>query len=288
MDPVPDLHGAAVSLLAGARFEPLASGPRSQVWRASFDDDRGDVAVKMAAEVTDGAGASPLRAEAATLIHDEAARLAWLAEHFPSRGLGAPALVGAPEQGDPEPILVTSWLSGTVDPRLMRSPEIAVESFGRALASLHEASRRIDLADAPFDASLQARLEAAAVRVEEGLVDTSTLDDPYDHYTADELLDRVRQMAEATRPPEVEDRVFLHGDLCVTNVVFDPTYSTTVGAVDWSHAGVGDRHQDLAITARSLARNLSGEVLPDFFAAYGLTEPDLLRIETYVALEELF
>ncbi len=306
----PELHGSAAEILAGARFEPVASGRRAQVYRAVFDDDRGDLAVKMPvmdpgpgpagpadeaeprkhveADADPDAPAHAARDEAVALVHAEAARLAWVTEHLAGRGLGLPGIVALPEPDDPAPILVTTWLEGTVDPRLMRSPEIAVESFGRTLASLHEASRRIDLDACPFDAGLDARIAQAAERVESGLVDTSVLDDPYDHYSPTELLDRVRQMADATTPPSSEDRVLVHGDLCVTNVVFDPAYSSTVGALDWAFAGVGDRHQDLAITARSLARNLSGEVLPDFFAAYGLSEPDLLRIETYVALEELF
>lgn len=284
-DAGPDLHGEASRLLAGAAFEPVTSGRRARVWRASFADGRGDVAVKTAAP---GAAADPVRAEAVALIHAETERIAWLADTLHDRGLATPELVVAPEAGDDDPILVTSWLEGTIDPRLMRSPEVAVENFGRALASLHEASRRIDLDACPFDASLERRLEQAAVRVERGLVDTSRLEDPYDHYTATELLDRVRQMAEAASGPDTVDRVLVHGDLCVSNIVFDPAYSTTVGAIDWAFAGVGDRHQDLAITARSLTRNLSGEVLPDFFAAYGLSHPDLLRIETYVTLEELF
>lgn len=298
----PDLHGRAADALAGARFEPVAAGRRSRVWRAGFDDDRADLAVKAPAATFDDLADDPAedraadepappaaaRAEAVALIHAEAARLAWVIEHLGGRGLGTPELVVAPEPGDPDPVLVTTWLEGTVDPRMLRSPEIAVESFGRGLASLHEASRRIDLDTCPFDASLDAMIDRAAARVDAGMVDTTRLDDPYDHYSPQGLLETVRRMAGAASPPGPDDRVLCHGDLCVTNLVFDPAYSTTVGALDWAFAGVGDRHHDLAVTARSLARNLSGEVLPDFFAAYGLDHPDLLRIETYVALDELF
>lgn len=299
----PELHGRAADTLAGARFEPVSSGRRSRVWRARFDDDRADLAVKAPAVTFDASAGDPAddrasdasdpadaaaRAEAVSLVHAEAARLAWVIEHLAGRGLGTPELVVAPDPGDPDPVLVTTWLEGTVDPRMLRSPEIAVESFGRALASLHEASRRIDLDACPFDASLDAQIDRAAARVDAGLVDTTRLDDPYDHYTPRGLLETVRRMADATTPPGPDDRVLCHGDLCVTNLVFDPAYSTTVGALDWAFAGFGDRHHDLAVTARSLARNLSGEVLPDFFAAYGLSHPDLLRIETYVALDELF
>lgn len=285
----PPLHGRAGAVLAGATFEPVTSGPRTRVWRAGWGDDRADVAVKAAAWAVDGRTLSTEeRAEAVTLVHAEAERLVWVTEHLHGRGLGLPELVAVPEPGDPEPVLVTGWLEGTTDPRFLRTPEVAVENFGRALASLHEASRRIDLDRCPFDASLTDRIRRAGERVRDGLVDTSGAEAPYDRYSPEQLLDRVRQMAETTGPPGPEDRVLLHGDLCVSNVIFDPAYSSTVGAIDWTFAGVGDRHQDLAITARSLSRNLSGEVLPDFFTAYGLEEPDLLRIETYVVLEELF
>lgn len=291
----PSLHGEAAQRLAGAVFEPVSSGRRSRVFKAGFDGDRPALAVKVAAPAGPGPDDAPtgpepaaVRREAVELIHAEAQRLVWLHDTLHGRGLAAPELVVVPEPDDPDPILVTAWLEGTVDPRLMRTPEVAVENFGRALASLHEASRRIDLDTCPYDASLDARIDAAAARVEAGLVDTSGLEDPYDHYTPGELLDRVRHMAAATSSLDAADRVLVHGDLCVSNIIFDPAYSTTVGAIDWAFAGVGDRHQDLAVTARSLSRNLSGEVLPDFFAAYGLAEPDLLRIETYVTLEELF
>lgn len=286
---LPSLSGEASGLVRGGSWEPVASGHRSEVWRVSFDDGRADLAVKRAARHdVESSAASAQQRESVALIHAESERLAWLSEVLHGRGIALPALVAAPERDDPDPILVTSWLDGTVDPRLMRSPEIAVENFARALASLHGASKRIDLDACPFDASLEARIDAAAARVTAGLVDTTSLQDPFSRYTPIELLDRVRRMAAATRPPEAADRVLVHGDLCVSNVVFDPAYSSTVGALDWAFAGVGDRHQDLAITARSLSRNLSGEVLPDFFAAYGLSDPDLLRIETYVVLEELF
>lgn len=288
-DEPPVLHGAARESLRDARFVPVASGHRSRVWRASYDDDRADLAVKTVPPRHDGpAPAAAFRAETVALIHAEADRLAWVTEHLAGRGVPVPELVVAPEAGDPDPILVTTWVEGTVDPRMVRSPEVAVELFARTLASLHEASRRIDLDACPFDASLDHLLDHAADRIDRGLVDTSRLEDPYDRYTPTELLDRVHQMATTAAAPGAEDRVLVHGDLCVTNVVLDPAYSTAAGVIDWAHAGVGDRHQDLAITARSLARNLSGEVLPDFFDAYGLSDPDLLRIETYAALEELF
>lgn len=284
----PTLHGEAVRVLSGGRFQAVASGRRSMVWRVEFDDGRPTLALKQATPAGfDGATVESHR-EAVSLIQEESARLVWVDATLHGRGVATPAPVVLPDADDPDPLLVTAWLEGTTDPRLMRSPEVAVENFARATASLHAASRRVDLSTCGFDASLGARIDAAARRVEAGLVDTSTLEDPFNRYTPRELLDRVRQMASACAEPGDDDRVFVHGDLCVSNIIFDPAYSTTVGAVDWAFAGVGDRHQDLAITARSLSRNLSGEVLPDFFAAYGLAEPDLMRIETWVLLEELF
>lgn len=281
----PAWHGEAESVLRDARVESRASGRRSQVWRATFDDGRPSLAVKL--PVT--AGRTDAEAgEAARLVHDEASRLAWLAEHVPVRGLAIPEVVVAPEPDDPSPILVTTWLAGEVDPRLLSSPGVAVVAFGRALAVLHDASRSLDLDGCPFDASLATHLGAAARRVDDGLVDTAALDDPFDRYEATDLLERARRLAGVTRAPDATDRVLVHGDLCVSNLLLDPGSGTAVGAVDWAWAGVGDRHLDLAVTARSLARNFSGEVLPDFFAAYGELDPDPLRLEAYALIEELF
>ena len=83
------------------------------------------------------------------------------------------------------------------------------------------------------------------------------------------------------------DQVLVHGDFCVTNLLVDPATAAATGVLDWGRCGIGDRHLDLAVTARSVVRNFGGEALPGFFAAYGESHPDPLRLEFYALLDEL-
>ncbi len=281
----PLIPTALAALLAGANFERQEGGQRASVWHVTFDDDRPDLAIKTA--IDDQAASAERHRESRMLMSQEIARLEWLSKDATISGLNFPTVVIVYDADGAQPMLVTSWMDGTTDPRLLRSPSQAMEVIGRALASLHEGSRRIDLSTCPFDSSLDALLDRAEQRVNAGLVGTNALRDPFDHFTPADLLAKARQLASSTRPMEDADRVLVHGDLCISNIIFDPQYSTVVGAVDWAHAGVGDRHYDLAVTARSMARNFSGEVLPDLFVAYGLDEPDLVRIEAYALIEEL-
>lgn len=281
----PTIPAALADRFTGARFTRQTSGTRSSVWRATFEDDRPDLALKTAIDANDGTPAQ--REESRMLIGQEIDRLTWLATHMTHPGLGFPTREAVDDSHGPRPVLVTRWLEGKTDPRLLRSPSHAMDVIGRSLASLHESTRHVDLGTCPFDSSMDALLHRCEQRVAAGLVDTKSLRDPFDHFTPNELLTRAQLLASRTRPMEDADRVLVHGDLCISNIIFDPQYSTVVGAVDWTHAGVGDRHFDLAVTARSMARNFSGEVLPDLFAAYGLDEPDLVRIEAYALIEEL-
>ena len=282
-DARPHLSDAAAEALRDARWTPAPSGDRSRVWRCTFGDGRLPLAVKSPAS---GLPEAATR-ERAELLRDEAERLAWVGAHLKLPTLQVPDVVVAPVAGDTEPVLVTRWVDAEPDLRLLGSATTVAQIFGRALAEIHEASRRVDLAGCPFDASLATRLEQLAARVADGVVDTSRFVEPFDRYTPAELLSRVGRMAEVARDPEPLDRVLVHGDLCVTNLLVDVLAEAPVAALDWGFAGVGDRHQDLVITARSLLRNFGGEALPTFFAAYDL-DPDPLRLELYALAEELF
>lgn len=282
-DARPTLSGTAAEALREARWAEVPSGGRSLVWHCTFSDGRPPLAVKVPAR---GAPAAETK-ERARLVRDEADRLGWLAAHVTLPTLKVPEVVAAPAEGDSEPVLVTRWIDAEVDLRLLGSAATVAQILGRALAEIHDASRGIDLADCPFDASLAVRLGQLGVRVSNGVVDTSRFVEPFDRYTPAELLTRVERMAKVARDPEPEDLVLVHGDLCVTNLLVDVMAETPVAALDWASAGVGDRHQDLAITARSLLRNFGGEALPTFFAAYDF-DPDPLRLEVYALAEELF
>lgn len=279
----PGLSRDAEAVLRDARWSEVPSGDRSRVWRCTFGDGRPPLAVKAPATGAHGAEA----VERAHLLRDEAERLGWLAAHLALPTLHVPEIVVAPVHDAAVPVLVTKWIDAEPDLRLLGSATTVAQLFGRALAEIHDASRRIDLDDCPFDASLAVRLAELGVRVANDVVDTSRFVEPFDRYTPAELLERVERMAAVARDPEPEDRVLVHGDLCVTNLLVDVLAETPVAALDWASAGVGDRHQDLAITARSLLRNFGGEALPTFFAAYDF-DPDPFRLEVYALAEELF
>ncbi len=142
----------AADVLAGASWEAVDSGRRSNVWRCTFADGRPTLAVKAVA--TDGTPSAAARDEAARHLCDEAVILAWAAEPLADVGFAIPTVVAAPDADDPEPALVTTWLDGEADLRFLGSATLAAESFGRALEALHGTSRRIDLAACPADASL--------------------------------------------------------------------------------------------------------------------------------------
>ena len=221
MSDVPITLGTgAADVLAGARWEAVQSGRRSDVWRCTFADGRQTLAVKAVA--SDGTPTAAARDEAAGHLRDEAAILAWAAEPLADVGFAIPTVVAAPAADDPNPTLVTTWIDGEADLRFLGSATLAAESFGRALAALHRTSRGIDLAACPADASLAAHLARVDERVAAGLVDGSRFEDVFARYTPGELAERLRKLADAAAVPEPEDRVLVHGDLCVSNLLVDP------------------------------------------------------------------
>ncbi|HEU0028740.1 MAG TPA: aminoglycoside 3'-phosphotransferase, partial [Ktedonobacterales bacterium] len=156
--------------------------------------------------------------------------------------------------------------------------------------ALGEGLRRIHaspVADCPFDMRLAIRLTRAAWNIEVGLVDEP--DVRANHSVS--LLDLLHRL-EATRPSEPPaDLVFVHGDYCLPNILItsDAGDAPHVSAfLDWGRAGISDRYQDLAIGARSLRHNLGPGWESTFFEAYGLADPDPVRMAYYEALDELF
>jgi aminoglycoside phosphotransferase len=273
------LAPAVADLLDGGAWTAVTSGAWSRVWRVDLADGSRRVAVKVALEHSNEgvAGADPRE-----LLAREAQCLSWVAGPAARAGVPVPEVVLAPDP-DPgvDPVLVTSFLDGEADLRLLGSSERATEALGRTLARLHT----IDPAGCPFDASAAALLAEAGARVAAGLVSSDELQPALQSFTPERLLTHVRAMA----PPAVHeaDQVLVHGDFCVTNLLVDPATAAATGVLDWGRCGIGDRHLDLAVTASSVVRNFGGEALPGFFAAYGESHPDPLRLEFYALLDEL-
>lgn len=182
--------------------------------------------------------------------------------------------------------LLTSAVAGSpaTDPDHHQDPEALVRALAAGLRRVH---------DLPIDGAadlvgLEPRLRRARARVERGLVDRADFEPAYARFTPERLL----ELLEDARPAGEEDLVVVHGDPTFSNLLLGPGAGdqlgrlAVIGYVDLDRAGVADRYLDLAIAARSLARNLSPEALGPFFHAYGIEAPDLLKVDFYVLLDE--
>jgi aminoglycoside phosphotransferase len=141
----------------------------------------------------------------------------------------------------------------------------------------------ISIEDCPFDQRLDTRIEAARVRMINGLVDEDDFDPQRRGRSAEELYPGLL----ADRP-RTEALVFTHGDYCLPNIIIDPANRVISGFIDWGSAGIADRHQDIALAARSLEYNFGAEWVPLLFEEYGIELIDPAKIEYYKLLDEFF
>jgi aminoglycoside phosphotransferase len=210
-----------------------------------------------------------------TSLIGEAERMAWLAAHT-----SVPTVIDAGSDGGRE-WLVTEALSGSdaTDPVHGHDAVSLVRLLGTGLRQLHD---RVPVDRCPFDASTDTDVDRARLRMEAGRVDAGDFGGLHRGLAADELY----ELLLASRPSDPDDLVVLHGDYCVPNVIVD--HGTISGYVDVGRCGVGHRHRDLAIGARSIARNFGGEGVGLFFDAYGIDEPRLAWLDFFVMLDEFF
>lgn len=162
----------------------------------------------------------------------------------------------------------------------------------RQIADALQALWSVDVRDCPVDQSPEHLLEEAAKRVAAGQVDPDNVDPrtfgPGGFRDPADLLDWL-----CLNQPAVEDPVLVHGDLCLTNVLFQG--GRLSGFLDLPGAGVGDKWRDLAIVLRSLQDHMDGHhrhphpgFCPDkLIDLLGIT-PDPQRRRWYLLLDELF
>lgn len=199
-------------------------------------------------------------------------RLRWLAGRF-----AVPSIEGfATEAGFA--CLLTECLPGVnaadvpASLRTRVTIQLAVE-----LRRLHS----IDPGECPFDRTLEQILPAARARAEAGLVDEDDFDEERLGYSAIQLLAPLYE-----ERPGTEDIVVTHGDACLSNAIFDG--GSFSGFVDCARCGRADRHQDLALAARSIASNFGGDSVADFLEAYGIESIDAEKISYYQLVDEFF
>ncbi len=145
------------------------------------------------------------------------------------------------------------------------------EMVAQVLRTLHV----LDAETCPFDHRAEHRIAAARRRLDAGHYDGDDVDNGPANYA----------MLWSTRPAH-EDLVVAHGDACLPNFLARDGRFT--GLIDCGRLGVADRYQDLALAARSIARNHGSAFVPAFFSAYGIDEPDEQKLAWYALLDEFF
>lgn len=262
---------------------PTPSGmPLPQAWRQTLAEARierqsiGASRAEVARVHRHGQADAFLKSEvidAFSELGDEIARLRWLQ----AQGQPAPTVIATIEEAGRRWLLMSA-LPGR---DLASSPELAPQALVDVLADALRGLHALPVAACPFDQRIALRLQAAAARVEGGLVDANDFDD--------ERLGQSPQQVfadlQATRP-EHEDLVVSHGDACLPNLM--AANGRFSGFIDCGRLGVADRYQDLALAARSLVDNFEGTrwVAP-LFQRYGLVA-DERRLAFYRLLDEFF
>lgn len=204
----------------------------------------------------------------------EAARLQWLAERLPVPEVH---YYGHDEQDE---FLLISELSGIVscDQTLCdRVPEV-VRLLAEGLHMVH----RVDISACPFDMRREKRLELARQYLAQGMIDATQFNVEFQGLSAQEVYELALQHSSFD-----EDLVFTHGDYCLPNILLDRQLNQVSGLLDWGRSGIADRYADLALAARSLARNFGEQWVPLLFAEYGLASPDQVKLQFYRALDEI-
>ncbi|MDF3831584.1 aminoglycoside 3'-phosphotransferase [Cupriavidus basilensis] len=205
-------------------------------------------------------------------LPDEVERLRWLKQI----DLPRPTVLDAATENNRHWLLMSAVsghdLAGAND----LSPPQVISIVAMALRTLHQ----VPIAECPFDHHLAQRVAAAKNRVSAGLVDEADFDDERLGRTATDVFAELLSTL-----PKTHDLVVTHGDACLPNFMAEGNIFT--GFIDCGRLGVSDRYQDLALAARSIARNLGQAWVAPFFRDYGV-EPDERRIAFYCLLDEFF
>lgn len=203
----------------------------------------------------------------------ERERLRWFAGRVP-----VPTVVGYEATGTHEYLAMTR-LPGIPmsDPDALLHPGRVVDLLARALRELHA----LPVRECPFNMTLPVTLRLAREQVEAGGVDEDDFDDERRGRGAVDLFNELVR----TRPTR-EDVVVTHGDACLPNFILNGEY--VEGLIDLGRAGLADRHADLALTHRSLIRNLDEAHAERFLDLYGREWVDEGKLAYYRLLDEFF
>lgn len=202
----------------------------------------------------------------------EAQRLRWLA----AQGQPCPRVLELATAHDCHWLLMTAVPGRDLACSPGLPPARIIELAAAALRALHG----LDAAVCPFDHRAAQRIGHARRRMLAGLVDEDDFDDERSGQSAAQVFATLQR-----QQPRHEDLVVTHGDACLPNLLADD--GRFAGFVDCGRLGVADRHQDLALAARSIQYNLGTGWGQAFLDAYGgLIDP--ARLAFYRLLDEFF
>ncbi|NLU68224.1 APH(3'') family aminoglycoside O-phosphotransferase [Streptomyces sp. HNM0574] len=176
---------------------------------------------------------------AVSQLSAERDRIAWL------NGQGLPgARVLDWRSGDRGACLLTSTVPG------VPADQLPAEELWSAWRHIADAVRRLhelSILDCPFSRGLDSMAALAHDVVARDAVHPEFLPPEQRHTPPAELLARLTGRLDRVRQQEPADTVVCHGDLCLPNIILDPTTLHVTGFIDLGRLGLADRHADLAL-----------------------------------------
>ena len=253
-------------LLAGRQLEPVSLGESgAAVWRCTQPGH--------AAWYLKSAPVDPHRG-----LEREAACMRWMREFE----LPVPAVLAYRRSNDIDYLLSEAGVGVPAsDSEWAQESRGVAAALGHGLARLHSP----DVTTCPFDRRVQSQLDEARDRIAAGRVNEDDFDAARRGRAAADLFVDLLDMV-----PQHEDLVLVHSDFCLPNVLLSwvGRELQLTGLVDCGRAGLGDRHQDLALAIRSLIFNFGGDTVATFLSAYGGAPIDSKTLEFFTILDEFF
>jgi len=191
-------------------------------------------------------------------------------------------------ESDAGACLVTQALGG------VPASELDVSNLGKAWPSVVRTLRYLhDLDDGscPFDRGLDYMMFLAKATVAEGRVVVEFLPETLQQTPPARILEQITAELPTRLAEEGAERVVVHGDLCLPNVLVDPGTGQVQGLIDLGRLGRADPYADISLliaTARgtwpdaSTARRAEDELADIYGVA---VDPE--RVDFYLRLDPL-
>lgn len=207
-------------------------------------------------------------------ITDEMVRLNWLKAYLP-----LPTITHFTRTPD-EALLLTTAIPGKTAFQMLEECPDKRNDIVDALAVFLQRLHRIPVSHCPFNSDHQFRLALAQTRMNNGLVDADDFDDERKGWSVVQVWNEMLSLL-----PFSSDPVVTHGDFPLDNLIF--SQGKVVGCIDVGRVGIADRYQDLAILWNCLSE-FSPSLQNRLFEQYGITAPNLEKLQFHLMLDEFF